>query len=57
MASNNSNFVGDILIDTMLVRLRIITITEHCFEDERSKKLNGYFQTSAELSDIKPLIC
>jgi hypothetical protein len=49
------NFIGDILIDTMLVQRRITM--EHCFEDECSKKLNGSFQTSAELSDIKPLSC
>jgi len=45
----------DILIDNMLVQRRIIT--EHCFEDECSKKLNGSFQTLAELSENKPLIC
>ena len=55
LAHQNCSFVGDILIDTMLARRRIIT--EHCFKDERSKKLNGSFQTSAALSDMKPLIC
>ena len=38
----------------MLVRQRIITVL--CFEDESTKKLNGSFQTSGELSNIKPLI-
>ncbi len=44
-----------IVINDMCVRRRRM-ITVLCFEDERSKKLNGSFQTSVELSDIKPLI-
>ncbi len=40
-----------IVINDMHVRRRRM-ITVLCFEDERSKKLNGSFQTSVELSDI-----
>jgi hypothetical protein len=42
------------LINDMLVRRRMIIVL--CFEAERSKKLNGHFQTSVEPSDIKPLL-